>query len=435
MDKLVKIWLLSGSLLYFTLCVVTGAEVSHELHKIMIALFILFGVIVVLRYLVLLTAAILEKYPTRRHAAQSSTPFITIVVPAFNEEKLIEASLRSLAQLDYPYYEIIVVDDGSNDATVNVVSRTAQNISHTQIRIISQSNSGKSSALNTGIMHAQGDIVVCIDSDSRLHPDSLKFGIVHFDDPRVGAVGGYVNVINNQKLITRLQQLEYMIGLNFLRRGLSYFNLVTVVPGPIGMFRKRAIQQLGGYNTRSDCFAEDADLTVRLLLNGWRVKGETHMIADTEAPETLYALLRQRYRWKRGIFQAFFANFYSLLISPSLRGLIIAGILSFESFLFDLIGFGLILFSLSSFLVFAKFEVFFLAFAVISVLDLIVFIFTSLEHGQIINKFSLFLLQKISYAYILLAWSTFALFDELASTSMSWDKLERTGTSALGKQV
>ena len=159
------------------------------------------------------------------------------------------------------------------------------------------------------------------------------------------------------------------------------------------------------------------------------------MIADTEAPETLYALLRQRYRWKRGIFQAFFANFYSLLISPSLRGLIIAGILSFESFLFDLIGFGLILFSLSSFLVFAKFEVFFLAFAVISVLDLIVFIFTSLEHGQIINKFSLFLLQKISYAYILLAWSTFALFDELASTSMSWDKLERTGTSALGKQV
>lgn len=427
MARLIRFVLLFGCLCYFALCIVASLEVSYVLHQAMIALFLLFGLIVITRYLLILVAAILEKVKLKTETNTFWNPLISIIVPAFNEENLIEASLSSLAVLDYPNYEVIVVDDGSTDKTECIAHQVAERYPRTQISIISQSNSGKSWALNTGIEHAQGDLVMCVDSDSRLNPDALSVGMRHFKDHRVGAVGGFVDVINNNKLITKLQQLEYVIGQNFLRRGLSFFNMVTVVPGPIGMFRKKAIQQVGGYNTRSDCFAEDADLTVRLLAQGWHVQGETQMIAHTEAPETLYTLLRQRYRWKRGIFQALFDNFYRLTTSSNIKCVLIVCILVFESFLFDIISFGITLFALSSFLAFAEFQVFLWAFAIISFLDLIVLVFSTYEQGYLIRKFLLFLLQKMSYAYVLQAWGVFALFDELSSTKMEWDKLERTG--------
>ncbi len=427
MARLIRLGLLAGCLCYFTLCILAGLEVNNILHQVMIILFILFGLLVVIRYSVLLVTAIREKVKSKTRVDSKWNPSVSIIVPAFNEENLIEASLESLAVLDYPDYEIIVVDDGSTDGTLRITNTVAYRYMLTRIRVISQTNSGKSWALNTGLLHAQGDLVVCVDSDSRLNSEALKVGVQHFKDKRVGAVGGFINIINNNNLITKFQFLEYIIGQNFLRRGLSFFNMVTIVPGPIGMFRREAVQQIGGFNTRKDCFAEDADLTVRLLAQGWRVKGETRMIAYTEAPETLYALLRQRYRWKRGVFQAYFDNFYHLITLPNLKGMAIAAILTFESFLFDIVSFGITLFSLASFLAFAQFEVFIWAIAIIGILDLIVFIFANLGQGHLFSRFWLFLLQKISYAYILLAWGVLSLFDELSSTKMTWDKLERTG--------
>ena len=313
MARLVRPGLLIASLCYFTLCILAGLEVNNILHQVMVILFILFGLIVVIRYLVLLIAAIREKVKSKTEVKSTWSPSVSIIVPAFNEENLIEASLESLAVLDYPDYEIIVVDDGSTDGTARLTNKVADRYQLNRISVISQSNSGKPWALNTGLLHAQGELVVCVDSDSRLNSEALKVGVKHFKDKQVGAVGGFVNIINNDSLITKFQFLEYIIGQNFLRRGLSFFNIVTIVPGPIGMFRRKAIQQVGGFNTREDCFAEDADLTVRLLTEGWRVKGETRMIAYTEAPVTLYTLLRQRYRWKRGVFQAYFDNFYRLI--------------------------------------------------------------------------------------------------------------------------
>lgn len=427
MDRLIRLGLLFGSLCYFTLCIVAAIEVNYDLHQSMIALFLLFGLIVILRYLVLLVAAIREKVKSKTETRSFWTPPVSIIVPAFNEENLIESALGSLAILDYPDYEVIVVDDGSTDRTANFAHRVAERFPLLRFRIISQSNSGKSWALNTGIEHAQGDLIVCVDSDSRLNLEALKVGVQHFTDQRVGAVGGFVNVVNNNKLIAKLQQLEYMIGQNFIRRGLSFFNMVTVIPGPIGMFRKKALQQVGGYDTLGDCFAEDADLTVRLLAQGWRTQSDTRMIAHTEAPETLYTFLRQRYRWKRGMFQAFFDNFYHLATSSNLKCVMIAGFLTFESFLFDIISFGITLFALASFLAFAEIKVFLWALAIIGVLDLIVLVFSNIGYGHITRKFFLFLLQKVSYAYILQAWGAFALIDELSSTKMTWDKLERTG--------
>jgi len=434
MDKLIRSLLLLTCLIYYFVCVAAGLEINVTLHQVLIVLFIVFGVIVVIRYMVLLIAAVLEKKlsMTGKLASnlQNWKPFISIIVPAYNEENLIEAALESLARLTYPNYEIIVIDDGSTDNTLSIAQKIADHNPHIGFKLISQSNAGKSWALNTGIIHAQGEIVVCVDSDSRLNSEALLAGIPHFNNPKVGAVGGFVDIINRNTLITNLQQLEYVIGLNFMRRGLSLFNIVTIVPGPIGMFRKEAIVQAGGYSTNADCFAEDADLTVRLLANGWQVKGETRMVAQTEAPDSIFNLLRQRYRWKRGIFQACYNNFFRLITLPNISGLFVAGILVFESFLFDVINFGITLFAISSFLAYGKVAIFIWAFLFISALDLTVFLFANIEQNHLLRRFWLFMLSKLTYAYMLQAWGIFALFDEWLSTKMSWDKLERIGGTA-----
>jgi len=431
MVKLPRLALLSTSLVYLMLCLMAGLELNGTLHGTMVALFIVFGGIVGIRYLVLLVAAILEKSKTGKETT-SWRPNISIIIPAFNEENDIRASLISLATLEYPNYEIILVDDGSSDGTLCAAQLVTRTYPEIPIRILSQSNSGKSAALNTGIMHAHGDLIVCVDSDSRLDKNALTVGVSHFLDPQVAAVGGFVEVANQNYLITKLQQLEYLIGLNFVRRGLSFFDIVTIVPGPISMFRKDALLQAGVYNTRSDCFAEDADLTVRLLAAGWKVKGETRMVAYTEAPETIFNLLRQRYRWKRGVFQAFFDNHYKLITAPTSSGIFIAGILAFESFVFDILNFGITLFSLASFLKFGEFKFFIWIIMFYTFLDLVVLVFSNYGRGALFKTIWLFMLQKISYAYILQAWNVFALFDEWLSAHMSWDKLKRTGGLDLG---
>ncbi|MEE9355120.1 MAG: glycosyltransferase [Methylococcaceae bacterium] len=434
MDRFVRLSLLLFSVFYFIVCILAGLEVSHTLHAITVIFFFLFGFVVSVRYAVLITATILEKRKTAP-SYKGELPYISIIVPAYNEEDVISAALNSLIKQEYASFEVIVVDDGSDDGTVRIANQVAEANANIPIRVIAQGNTGKSGALNTGIIHAQGDFIVCVDSDSKLDPDALAVGIQHFSDDAVGAIGGYVDVANQHKLLTRFQSLEYLIGLNFTRRGLSYFNAVIVVPGPIGMFRKEAILQVGGYNTEKDCFAEDAELTARLLRYGWKVNGETNMVAHTEAPETAFTLLRQRYRWKRGIFQACFENFAPLVAKPGIRGALIGAILAFESFVLDIVNFGITLFALASFLKFGEFKLLLIVFAFFNALDLIVLILATYGRGRFFQSLGLFTLQKLSYSYLLQAWGVMALFDEWLSAKMSWDKLERIGGESFSGKV
>lgn len=125
----------------------------------------------------------------------------------------------------------------------------------------------------------------------------------HFLDHTVGAVAGNVKVVNRRNLLTWLQALEYVEGLNMLRRAQAFFHLVNIVPGPLGLFRRDAVLEVGGYPT--DTFAEDCDLTLLLLERGWKVRYEPRAASWTEAPENLTAFIKQRYRWTRGMLQAF----------------------------------------------------------------------------------------------------------------------------------
>src|SRR6185436_16069303 len=158
-----------------------------------------------------------------------------------------------------------------------------------------------------------------MDGDARLSPDALRHAMRHFSDPRIAAVAGNVKVVNRRNLWTRLQALEYIEGLNMARRAQGFLRVVNIVPGPIGVFRRDVLRRVGGYDT--DTFAEDADLTLKILTAGWHVAYEERAIAYTEAPERFVELVKQRYRWTRGVLQAL-RKHRMWLVSPR-RGLLV----------------------------------------------------------------------------------------------------------------
>jgi cellulose synthase/poly-beta-1,6-N-acetylglucosamine synthase-like glycosyltransferase len=271
--------------------------------QIAIAFVLTFLVVLIVRYVLLLGLGYLQHIENRgRDDECTHQPPVTIIVPVFDEEAVIAPAIRSLLELRYPELHVIVVDDGSTDRTLERATALEGRYGHSTIRVVGKRNGGKASALNFGIALATTEFILCMDGDSRLHPDTLRFAMRHFIDPRVGAVAGNVKVVNRDNLWTRLQALEYVEGLNTVRRAQGFLRVVNIIPGPIGVFRRDALVRVGGYDT--DTFAEDADLTLKLLTAGWHLSYEERAIAYTEAPEHYLDLIKQRYRWTRGILQA-----------------------------------------------------------------------------------------------------------------------------------
>lgn len=305
--------LLLGALLVFTagagawlLLRRMPAPPSGILPLLGVTLLLAFLILLLARYALLAWLGYLQHVEARLREGTVALPDelapVTLIVPAYNEGPVIEAALQSLLQLDYPAYEILVVDDGSTDDTAARVAAMEGRYGDVTVRLVRRANGGKAAALNTGIQLARHRFVVCMDGDSRLARETLRVAMPHFRDPAVASVAGNVKVVNRVNLWTRLQALEYIEGLNMARRAQAYLRSVNIIPGPIGVFRRDVLLALGGYET--DTFAEDADLTLRLLQEGWRVVYEDRAIAYTEAPEALRDLLKQRYRWTRGILQA-----------------------------------------------------------------------------------------------------------------------------------
>jgi poly-beta-1,6-N-acetyl-D-glucosamine synthase len=268
------------------------------------SMLLLFGflVLLIVRYFALLWFSYLNFLDESGEDECSIEPFVSILVPAYNEGAVIQGSIRSLMSLDYPRYEVIVIDDGSSDDTYRKAAAYEGTHGRCEVRVVHQPNAGKAHALNTGIRAARGSLVLCMDGDSALAEQTLRRAVRHFTDPNVGAVAGSVKVINRGNVLTALQALEYIEGLNMVRSAQAFFRVVNIIPGPIGVFRRDALLRIGGYE--ADTFAEDCDLTLRLLIEGWQIRYEPASIAYTEAPEKMLDLLKQRYRWTRGILQA-----------------------------------------------------------------------------------------------------------------------------------
>ena len=230
-------------------------------------------------------------------AREAVTEPVTVIVPAYNESAGIEAAVRSITASSHPV-EIIVVDDGSTDGTADVVDALGLH----GVKVIRKENGGKPSALNAGLEAASHNLVVMVDGDTVFEPGTVHSLIQPFTDPRVGAISGNTKVANRGGMLGAWQHIEYVVGFNLDRRLFDVAECMPTVPGAIGAFRRDALAGVGGVS--DDTLAEDTDLTMALCRNGWRVVYEEKAKAWTEAPATLGALWKQRYRWCYGTLQA-----------------------------------------------------------------------------------------------------------------------------------
>lgn len=393
-----------------------------------------FLVVLVIRYFILMIFSYLEHLDNIKqqglehatHVQDEKLPFITIVVPAYNEGMIIKAAIGSLLELDYPHYEVLVVDDGSTDDTYERAQEMINVSNKCIVTVITKENGGKANALNTGMAHAKGDFILNMDGDSKLSSNTLRDCIRHFDDPKIGAVAGNVKVINRDNVVTQVQALEYVEGLALSRKAQSYIRAVNIIPGPLGMFRKNALWQIGGYD--DDTFAEDCDLTLKLLFEGWHIVYEPRAIAWVESPSRMIDLLKQRYRWTRGILQAIKKHAWSLW-HPHKAGLngFILWYMLFEGVLWPVSNVaGNVFFTwlgvehgASALLAFWWLQ--------LSILDVVAAAYCVIIEKEDTVLIAYALVFRVFYLLVVDVAKILASVEELIGTKMSWGKLDREG--------
>lgn len=360
-------------------------------------------------------------------------PFVSIIVPAYNEGVTIFDSVSSLLQLDYPNFEIIIVNDGSTDDTAQqaekLVGMHKGKYGNTiKVTLINKKNGGKSKALNTGIQYSKAEFVLCMDGDSILSPETLKLGIRHFQHPEIGAVAGNVKVVNRKNLITKLQALEYVEGLNMARNAQSLMKSVNIIPGPIGIFRKKAIIAAGWYS--SDTFAEDADLTLKISEAGWKIVYEPMAISYTEAPEKLYNLLKQRYRWTRGILQSL-RKHKKILFDPisNLPNFILLWSMFYEALIWPTMNLVANIFFIVVALFFGMSNLIFYWWITIAILDITTALFCVATEGEEFDLVLYAFIYRIFFILIIDFTKFMATIEEFIGLGMNWGKLERVGFS------
>lgn len=283
------------------------------------------------RLLLIGTGALVDRLARRKEAKASVVigPRVAIIVPAYNEEKVIARTVRSVLNSSYQQVRVIVVDDGSQDRTAEVARETfAAEIAAGQLLVLSKSNAGKAVAANFALSHVTEEVFVAIDADTVIHPEAISRMVTHFSDPKVAAVAGNAKVGNRVNMWTRWQALEYITSQNFERRALNTVNAVSVVPGAIGAWRASAVREVGLYPY--DTVAEDADLTMSLLQAGYKVHYEDQALAFTEAPMDPRGLTRQRFRWSFGILQAVWKHRGAFLRGGSLGWIALPNIIVFQ---------------------------------------------------------------------------------------------------------
>jgi poly-beta-1,6 N-acetyl-D-glucosamine synthase len=404
--------------------------VQTMLVRVVLVSLLLFLAILFIRYFALLWFAYLG------HAERNvlgdpkapELPPISVIVPAYNEEEVIEAAILSLAALDYPQYEVIVVDDGSDDQTLALASKMEGKRGNAEFRVFTKRNGGKASALNTGIAVSKYPVLFCMDADSKLEPATLRNAVQQLADPSVGAVAGNVKVQNRNHIITRLQALEYIEGLNLPRRAQGFVAAVNIVPGPVGLFRREALEEVGGYDT--DTFAEDADLTLKLVAAGWKVVYEDRAIAWTEAPESWLDLVQQRYRWTRGILQSIRKR-KVLLFKPFPDFPLWLSVLEmgFEAVVWPILNMYAHLFFALIALLFGAGELLLYWWILLTLLDLVAAFVTVSMEEESLSLVPFALVYRFFFILFLDVVKTFAALEEFLRLGMGWEKLRRVATS------
>jgi cellulose synthase/poly-beta-1,6-N-acetylglucosamine synthase-like glycosyltransferase len=292
--------LLSLSLLFVLLPLVFGA-VLYVWGAFSLFTWLLVLSLTIVFYVNFLTVplAIYHKRREMKHTVTlSHFPSVSILIPAYNEEKVLRKAVETVLEASYPDKEIIIIDDGSTDRTYQI----AYSFCDRGVKVIHRPNGGKSIALNHGLQFAHGEIVIIVDADSMVGKNTLVELVQPFQNPEVAAVAGNIKVLNRNNWLTGCQALEYIASINIYRRALDVFGSVTVVPGALGAYRRKVLEGSGFYDP--DTLVEDFDVTMKTLKTGKVVQASTAAVSYTEAPQTIGDLIQQRLRWYRGNFQA-----------------------------------------------------------------------------------------------------------------------------------
>ncbi|MFZ0212984.1 MAG: glycosyltransferase [Candidatus Acidiferrales bacterium] len=275
-------------------------NIFHWLRLIIAFIFVAGIVLVSGRALFIGILALAEKLRAAPEDHPEYKPLVSVLIPAYNEEAVIFGTVASVLASNYANLEIIVVDDGSTDQTS---ARVLESFGHdSRVRLIRQANYGKSAALNHALSESSGEVIVTIDADTIVDRQAIPRLIRHFANPAVGAVAGNVKVMNRNRWLTRWQALEYITSQNLEKRAFDLLNCIPVVPGAVGAWRAEAMRSCGGF--AGDTVAEDTDLTLTIRRHGWKILYDEDAIGRTEVPDTMEALIRQRFRWTFGTLQA-----------------------------------------------------------------------------------------------------------------------------------
>lgn len=410
-------------------------------------------------------------------------PAVSLLVPAYNEAATIISSLQSILQLEYHTYEVIVINDGSRDQTLQVLidhfeliqiplveteaiaTQTIRGLYHCQrypfLKVLDKENGGKADSLNAGINTAQYDLVCCLDADSILQRDSLRGMVQPFiDDPLTICSGGTVRVANGslisggflQKVglsrhpLALFQSVEYLRAFLFGRESWSVMNALLIVSGAFGLFDKKIMIEIGGYRTQT--IGEDMELTVRMhrlmkaQRRAYRICFLAQPICWTEAPEDLSTLRNQRIRWQRGLLESLRLN-WRLISNP--RG----GLVSWLAFPFFLIfealgplievgaylilipGFVVGIFSFKVLLLFISISIGMGMAVSISALlleEICFHLYPRKRHILILALFAL--LENLGYRQLNSWWRLIGLYRWLTQQEQAWGVMRRKGTGS-----
>ncbi|WP_373313563.1 glycosyltransferase [Streptomyces capitiformicae] len=286
-------------------------QASEKTTGILVVALAVIGALVLARFGLMLILSVAHARRVRRRAFRWGpngpvTEPVSVLVPAYNEAKCIEKTVRSLVAGDHPI-EVLVIDDGSGDGTADIVEELSRELAtdpavRHDVRVVRQENAGKPAALNRGIANARHDLIVMMDGDTVFEPSTVRELVQPFADPRVGAVAGNAKVGNRDTLIGAWQHIEYVMGFNLDRRMYDILRCMPTIPGAVGAFRREALDRVGGMS--EDTLAEDTDITMAMHRDGWHVVYAEKARAWTEAPESVQQLWSQRYRWSYGTMQA-----------------------------------------------------------------------------------------------------------------------------------
>ena len=348
-------------------------------------------------------------------------PFVSVLVPSYNEEKVIRRTIENLLLSTYKNFEIVVIDDGSTDKTAEIANEFAAK--NNKIRVLKKENGGKFTALNLGFEDSKAEIIVTIDADTIVLPDTIHNLVIPFHDESVDAVCGNVQVGNVKNLITGFQAVEYVTTQNYDRRAFDALNCISVVPGATGAWKKSKVLEAMGYS--GDTLTEDADLTLTMLEHGAKIVYMPSAKSVTETPDTVSTLFKQRFRWSFGTFQTLWKHRKSFF-KGSLGSVAMPNMFVFQVLFPILSPIGDIVFILA--LIRGDMPAIIAGYILFLLMDLTGSLIAFTLEKTPLRYIWLILIQRFFYRQLMYVITFKALFAAIRGKRHGWNKLKRKGS-------